>query len=78
MICQTNFLCAKIEICQTLLHLFDDLKNIYFADMLLFQIYLTQHRINLVNENVRHPDDVSLAGVENHVLPKRVGALEVF
>ena len=34
--------------------------------------------IDLVNEYIRHPDDVSLAGVESDILSKRVDALKVF
>ena len=34
--------------------------------------------IDLVNEYVGHPDNVSFAGVKSNILSKRVGALQVF
>ena len=34
--------------------------------------------IDLVNEYVGHPDNISLTGVKSNILSKRVGALQVF
>ena len=34
--------------------------------------------IDLINEYVGHPDNISFAGVKSNILSKRVGALQVF